>query len=293
MRFFVVFLLAVLFVSCSPEKIFEGNEAIVYVKNQNTERDLFQSDTLGKWERRLTTSDGASWFPQWNIGLDKLMFYAVDPQEKFLMKSLDLKTKEIKYFPNLGLATPSLSPNGDKVFYTRLKSGSRHIWWCDVDGKSKRQLTVGAGLNGPFAISVDSRKMAYISNNTGSNELYVMDLESLKIKQLTDNDMIEKDISWSPSGDQIAFTMRLNEANSKTDIYIIDVDGSGQYALTKTPYAEDKIAWSLSGRKMAFHASTENDGDQIYTIDLADGKFTKITSGNDYHTEPTWIPEVK
>ncbi|MFY0592278.1 TolB family protein [Roseivirga sp.] len=291
MRFLTGLLIALFIVSCSKEQEFVGSEVLVYVKNQNDERGLYQSDILGKWERELLDGAGAEWNPQWNAGLQKMTFYHQEGNDQVLMKSFDTGTKQVKYFKNYGFSTPKLGPNGKKLFYTRLKSGSRHIWWSNIDGKNRRQLTIGVGLNGPFSIAPDGSKMAYVSNNTGTYELYVMDLNSLMIKQLTDNTSIEKFSSWSPKSDQIAFTMREDKANSKPDIYIINADGSGLAQISNTPYAETEVSWSLSGKKLAFHGITENDGDQIYTIDIADGKFTKITSGNDVHSEPTWIPE--
>ncbi|OEK04908.1 TolB family protein [Roseivirga misakiensis] len=281
----------ILIVSCSPKDTFNGSEVIVYVKSENGEKGLFKSDILGKWERKLVDRPGPNWNPQWNKGLDRLIYYSNDSKGKFQMKAFDPNTKSVQFFKNFGFDTPMISADGKGLFYTRLRDGSRHIWRSDLDGSNRSQLTIGLGLNGPFSLSPDGKKMAYVSNYSGKTELYVVDLNSLEIGQLTDNDMVEQYSTWSPDSKKIAFTMRKSEANSQPDIYIIDKDGSNLNQLTKTPYAELELSWSLSGEKIAFHGSTENDGEQIYTIDIADGKFTKITSGDYQYGEPTWVPD--
>ena len=101
--------------------------------------------------------------------------------------------------------------------------------------------------------------------------------------------MIAKYLSWSPNGRQIAVTMKPNE-EAKEDIYVVDTESRCVSQITNTAYAEQEIAWSLSGEKIAFHGTTDNDGDQIYTINLMDGSFVKVTSGDLYHGEPCWIP---
>lgn len=289
MRFLSILLLALLVIGCSTSE--RSEEMIVYLKRSEGNFDLYSIDVLGQWEERLTTNLGYDWQPTWNIGWQKLVYYTNDSSGNFSVVAMDLSTKQVDTLKWSDLPNYKLSSQADRIYYTEAQGEYQNIWSCDLEGRDKRKLTNSESYNGRFSIAPDGMKMAFISDRTGSNELYVLDLLSNQLFQLTDNDLIEKYNTWSPDGSQIAVTMREDHPEAKEDIYIITLETEAIERLTNTPYAEQEIAWSLSGKKMAFHGTTENDGDQIYTIDLADGKFTKITSGNFYHGEPVWIPD--
>ena len=279
-----------LVLSCSPKDQHIQNEALVYETIHQDNVEIYQGDVLGKWERKLTNNPYDDLTPHWNPGLEKLIYYAKDSLGELSVMSLDLDSKVTSSMVTDYLDNFILSPDGKRVFYTQTEGQNQHIWSCDLDGKNQIQLTKGAGYNDNFSIAPNGSKLAFVSSHTGSKELFVMDLATLETNQLTNNELIENHTTWSPDGYQIAFTMRSQASDSKEDIYIINVDGSSLSQLTFTPYSEKELAWSLSGKKIAFHGTTANDGDQIYTIDLKDGKFTKITSGTDFRSQPAWIP---
>lgn len=282
-------LLMLVMVSCG-KKPAGIEESIVYLKQTGGNFDLYKIDVLGQWEERLTTNTGWDWSARWNPGLEKLIYYTNDTSRNFSVVALNIADMSFDTLPNPELLNYQLTPNGERIVFTQPKGDAQNIWWCKLDGSDRKQLTNSVSYNGRFTISPNSEQMAFISDRSGSNELYLLNLKTGLLTRLTENDLIEKYITWSPDNEQIAFTMRANREGALEDIYMIKTDGSGLRQLTRTPYAEQEIAWSLNGDKIAFHGTTESDGDQIYTIDIADGKFTKITSGDFYHGEPAWLP---
>ena len=286
----LVFCVCCSLLACKGEKGAKVNEKLVYLKSKDSNFDLYTIDILGQWEDRLTTNEGWDWSPKWNSGLEKLVYYTNDTARNFSVVAMDLENNTIDTLPNSQLLNFKLSPKGEHIYYNVDDSLGRSIWRCKLDGSEKEKLTKANGYNGRFEVNEQETKMTFISDRTSQNELFVMDLSTGESKRLTNDEMIEKYISWSPNGEQIAFTMATESDDPKWDIYTINADGSNLKRLTHTPYSEQEIAWSLSGEKIAFHGTTEADGDQIYTIDITDGKFTKITSGDFYHGEPAWIP---
>ena len=68
-----------------------------------------------------------------------------------------------------------------------------------------------------------------VSDASGAQELHLYSLESQSIKQLTDGEGRAKYASWSPDGEQIAFTRETLEAPKKDhDIYLLDLDPARQ-----------------------------------------------------------------
>lgn len=283
----MVALIFLAFYSCSPN---EGinNEALVYLKVKDGNFDLYQSDVLGQWETRLTDQLGWDWSPKWLLGQEQLVYYSMDSLGAFFWLKRNLNGSNTDTLPS-GLDNPQLSANGEWIYYTESDSSRTNIKRISADLSIDEYLTNTEDYNGRFQLDTDGRQMAFISDRTGTNQLYVMDLKNKSSKQLTEEPMIAKYSAFSPDGQQIAVCMALPADDPKWDIYIIDIEAGELHQVTQTPYSEKEISWSLSGNKIAFHASTEADGDQIYTIDIADGKFTKITSGDHYHGEPTWV----
>lgn len=277
-------ILVLLAVSCSGGM----NEELVYLKSKDGNFDLFQSDALGQWEKRLTTNEGCDWQTKWNPTLGSIVYYSYDSAGKFSVISQTLGGAKTA-LPFSELVNYQLTPDAEKIIFIERDSITSNICWCNRDGSDKEALTNTKGYNGRVAIHPKGQRIAFISDRTGTNELFTLDLVSRQLDRLTNNDLIEKYVSWSPDGNQIALTMKPS-VESKEDIYIMNADGTGLERLTYTPYAEQEISWSLSGDKIAFHGTSDSDGDQIYTINLKDGSFVKVTSGDYYHGEPCWIP---
>ena len=265
-------------------------EQVVYIKSAQGNFDIYQSDVLGKWEQRLTTNPGFDWQPNWNEAFGKMIYYSNDTSGNFSVLAKDLKTGDVDTLPMSHLPDFRLSPDGQHIFYTISDGAAKNIWKCDLDGNNRYQLTNTQGYNGRFSLSTDGKKMAFISDRTGTNQMYMMDLESRETEQISFFPLIAKYSSWSPDSQQIAICLAEPSEDPNWDIWLYNLQDKGLEQFTNTPYSEQEISWSLSGRKIAFHGTTENDGDQIYTIDIADGKFTKITSGDFYHGEPAWVP---
>ncbi len=70
----------------------------------------------------------------------------------------------------------SWSPDGKFLVYGQIgRSGKREIWVLPLEGERKpRALLANQFDNGPGPFSPDGKYFAYVSNETGRNELYVM-----------------------------------------------------------------------------------------------------------------------
>jgi dipeptidyl aminopeptidase/acylaminoacyl peptidase len=101
-------------------------------------------------------------------------------------------------------------------------------------------------------------RVGYLTD-TRRSHLYVFDVATRELRQLTDGDRDEGNPVWSPDGTRIAFTSNRTadpDTNSNTDIWIVDADASEPVTdprrVTDNPGADASPAWSPDGGRLAY-----------------------------------------
>lgn len=137
-------------------------------------------------------------------------------------------------------------------------------------------------------------RIAFASNRDGDFEIYVLDMASGVIAQLTDNDHSDRQPTWSPDGERIVF---VSDRFGDDDLFVMNADGSGQVQLTTSTAMDHSPAWSPDGRTIIFARETVSGSDLLAfpTACLSEPgacekALTTITSGR-YDLHPTWSPD--
>ncbi|MCX5765661.1 MAG: S9 family peptidase [Gemmatimonadetes bacterium] len=108
-------------------------------------------------------------------------------------------------------AEPQISPDGQWVAYVRQWSDNmtdrRHsnIWLAKVDGSLHRPLTSGKFDDVSPRWSPDGKRLAYVSNRSGSAQLYIRWMDTGESYALTNGGNAPSAPTWSPDGTQLAF----------------------------------------------------------------------------------------
>jgi dipeptidyl aminopeptidase/acylaminoacyl peptidase len=110
------------------------------------------------------------------------------------------------------ISEPMVSPDGQWVAYTVAKADvatnrlTRNIWIVSTNGTSEpRQLTRG-GSDGSPRWSPDSKRLAFVSRRTGSEQIYLLSLNGGEGDPFTKFSTGAGNEQWSPDGQWIAFT---------------------------------------------------------------------------------------
>uniref|UniRef100_UPI0027B9EDA1 TolB family protein n=1 Tax=Daejeonella sp. TaxID=2805397 RepID=UPI0027B9EDA1 len=112
------------------------------------------------------------------------------------------------------ISTVRVSPDGEKVVYAvkELKTIDgksdfiNHLFISDNNNTNTIQLTQGEKNNINPKWSPDGKKIAFVSNRDGKNNLYVLNLGGGEAERLTELKTGINDFKWSNKGNQIAFT---------------------------------------------------------------------------------------
>ncbi len=125
--------------------------------------------------------------------------------------------------------------------------------------------------------SPDGKQVVFQSNRTGSNQIFIMDMDGSNLRQLGDFPLGAETPVFSPDGQQIVFDVYVGENNN--DVFTINVDGSNLKQLTDSPGYDGHPHWSTDGERIVFNSDrTSPDPDagwsdrwhEIFSMD-ADG----------------------
>ena len=138
------------------------------------------------------------------------------------------------------------------------------------------------GEEGPF-----SARIAYISDQTGDKELWLMDVDGKRPIRLTNHRSIVLNPDFSPRGKEILFTSY--RANNP-DLYRKEIY-SGKEA--KISYKQGlNVAGRMAPNEREIALTLSKDGNpEIYLIDISGRVRKRITDSWGIDSDPSWSPD--
>jgi TolB protein len=175
------------------------------------------------------------------------------------------------------------------VLFSYEEDGDAHLFAYSPDDMPLMRLTAGEWDDISPAPSPDGEKIAFASNRSGFWDLYLLELASGDVTQLTDTPEYEGAPSWSPDGSFLAF-----EAYEDDNLNIIvgpaDDPLRDFIRLTAAPSSDHSPAWAPGGRQIAFIS----DGEVILAnLDESDDSRFQNLSNTALASEshPVWSPD--
>ncbi|MDC0442887.1 S9 family peptidase [Gammaproteobacteria bacterium] len=110
---------------------------------------------------------------------------------------------------------PRISPDGKTIVYVRksndiMKDRERsNLWQVSVDGTDHRPLYSGLKSIRSPRWSPNGEKLAFVSNDTGSQQIHVRWLDNGETALISQLQASPSNLSWSPDGKWLAFTMNV------------------------------------------------------------------------------------
>ena len=148
--------------------------------------------------------------------------------------------------------TPTVSPDGTRVAYTRTERLNGDIWVMDADGSNPQQLTTSSGNDFAPAWSPDGPRIYFSSNRDGSQiHVFVMNADGTARPQPHGAPRPR------PFTRAVARRPQRGLHELAGDIWVMDVDGGDFRNVTPSTAASGEFdpAWSPDGSTLAFTSS--------------------------------------
>ena len=159
---------------------------------------------------------------------------------------------------------------------------------ADADGSNEQTL-----LDSPEPIispswSPDSKKVAYVSFETGMAKVFVQDIATGERNIVIENSSQISSPAWSPDGNFLSLTMY---QDGNAEIYILNLNNKNLTRLTNHYSIDTESVWSPKGSKIMF-TSGRSGSPQLYELNLrrSNARPQRITFDGNYNAKGSYLP---
>jgi hypothetical protein len=207
----------------------------------------------------------------------------------------DLKGNVIKQLTNSkGYdAEATVSPKGDKIVFTSLRSGDLELWTMNIDGTNQTQITFGLGYDGGAFFSPDGKKIVFRASRPQTPkeikeykdllaeglvaptnmEIYTCNVDGSDLTQITHLGKANWAPFYHPSGKKIIFSSNhQSEKGFNFQLFMINIDGTGLEQITTESVFNSFAMFSPDGKRLVFSSNRNNYGTHDTNVFIADWK---------------------
>tara|TARA_Y100000766_G_scaffold24041_1_gene16665 strand:- start:423 stop:1667 length:1245 start_codon:yes stop_codon:yes gene_type:complete len=174
-----------------------------------------------------------------------------------------------------------------KILYVTQEKKYRLIV-ADADGENEQILLESDEPIISPAWSPDSRKVAYVSFETGMAKVFIQNIATGFRELALENDSQISSPSWSPDGKFLSLTLY---QDGNAEIYILNLSNKNLTRLTNHYSIDTESSWSPRGSKIIF-TSGRSGSPQLYELDLKkfNAKPKRISFDGNYNAKASYLP---
>jgi Tol biopolymer transport system component len=188
-------------------------------------------------------------------------------------------------------AEATVSPKGDKIVFTSLRTGDLELFTMNLDGSNVQQVTDELGYDGGAFFSPDGTKLIFRASRPVTEEaketylslldqglvqptemeLYVCNVDGSDLKKITDLGNANWAPYFHPSGKKVIFSS--NHASQRGfpfNLYMVNLDGSGLEQISFDDTFDSFAMFSPDGKQLVWASNRNNVGTRDTNLFIAD-----------------------
>jgi TolB protein len=181
---------------------------------------------------------------------------------------------------------------GDRIILSFAQAGHEHLFAYFPLKQPFVQLTIGDFDDREPAISPDGTKVVFSSSRGGAWDLYLLDLSSGEVTQLTHTLAYDGAPSWSPDGQWLTYE---TYNGSNFDIIVMPALDPAVPSVQLTQNSGNNFSpdWSPGGREIVFTSDRSGSNELwIARLDVVDDRFVRVLGKDDAdYSSPVWSPD--
>lgn len=180
----------------------------------------------------------------------------------------------------------SWSPDSQRLAFVVFEKGDNYLGIVDVGSRHVKNIRVpGVDSISNIAWAPEGNRIAIAGQKTGVTDLFIYDMDSNMVRQLTNDKFADLQPAWSPDGKEIAFVSDRGGVSNldqlrfnSMQISVITVDTGAIRTLPLFGNAKHiNPQYAPDGNSLYFIANPEGV-DDVYRYSFADGRVERITA---------------
>lgn len=190
-------------------------------------------------------------------------------------------------------AEATVSPKGDKIVFTSMRSGDLELYTMNMDGTGVKQITNTLGYDGGAFFSPDGTKLIFRASRPKTEEeikeykallkeglvqptqmeLFICDADGGNLQQITRLGNANWSPFFHPSGEKVIFSSNYESKRGfPFNLYVINIDGTGLEKITHDDTFDAFPVFSNDGKYLAFSSNRNNGGTRDTNLFIAEWK---------------------
>ncbi|HUK13999.1 MAG TPA: BamA/TamA family outer membrane protein [Thermoanaerobaculaceae bacterium] len=185
----------------------------------------------------------------------------------------------------------AFSPDGDRIaVFGRHERGRRLVLLNALHGGVTRMIPIPKPVDQAMepAYSPDGKTIAFHAFAHGRADIYLMDVASGKVTNLTDDEAYDSDPTYTPDGRHLVYSSESEEHAKLFEISLADPKQRRQ--LTFGDGDDEGASFSRDGKRLYFASDRDQGVYDIYCLDLTTQALTRLTRVIGAALNPVAVP---
>ena len=188
-------------------------------------------------------------------------------------------------------AEATVSPKGDKIVFTSIRTGDLELYTMNLDGSEVTQITYDLGYDGGAFFSPDGSKLIFRASRPKTQEaideykqlleeglvkptemeLFICNADGSGLKQITNLGQANWCPFFHPSGEKVIFASNhTSERGFPFNLYMINIDGTEMEQITTDGIFDAFPVFSNNGKYLVFSSNRNNGGTRDTNLFVAE-----------------------